>query len=225
MLTLEKQYLIAIDGPVGAGKSTVAKITAKKLNIIYVDTGAMYRAVGLYVTRKGLDTKKSEDVNSVLGEINLDVKLSNEGQMIYLNGEDVTKLIRTPEISMAASNVSAIPEVRVKLVDMQRKLAETKSVIMDGRDIGTVVLPNATTKIYLNAELDERADRRYKELIKKGQDVTFEDVKADIVKRDTNDMSRAVSPLKKADDAIELDTTGLTLEEVVDKVIDIVNGR
>ena len=221
MLTLEKQYLIAIDGPVGAGKSTVAKITAKKLNIIYVDTGAMYRAVGLYVTRKGLDTKKSEDVNSVLGEINLDVKLSNEGQMIYLNGEDVTKLIRTPEISMAASNVSAIPEVRVKLVDMQRKLAETKSVIMDGRDIGTVVLPNATTKIYLNAELDERADRRYKELIKKGQDVTFEDVKADIVKRDTNDMSRAVSPLKKADDAIELDTTGLTLEEV----IDIVNGR
>ena len=222
---MEKQYLIAIDGPVGAGKSTVAKITAKKLNIIYVDTGAMYRAVGLYVTRKGLDTKKSEDVNSVLGEINLDVKLSNEGQMIYLNGEDVTKLIRTPEISMAGSNVSAIPEVRVKLVDMQRKLAETKSVIMDGRDIGTVVLPNATTKIYLNAELDERADRRYKELIKKGQDVTFEDVKADIVKRDTNDMSRAVSPLKKADDAIELDTTGLTLEEVVDKVIDIINGR
>ncbi len=222
---MEKQYLIAIDGPVGAGKSTVAKITAKKLNIIYVDTGAMYRAVGLYVTRKGLDTKKSEDVNSVLGEINLDVKLSNEGQMIFLNGEDVTKLIRTPEISMAASNVSAIPEVRVKLVDMQRKLAETKSVIMDGRDIGTVVLPNATTKIYLNAELDERADRRYKELIKKGQDVTFEDVKADIVKRDTNDMSRAVSPLKKADDAIELDTTGLTLEEVVDKVIDIINGR
>ncbi len=225
MLALEKQYLIAIDGPVGAGKSTVAKITAKKLNIIYVDTGAMYRAVGLYVTRKGLDTKKSEDVNSVLNEINLDVKLSNEGQMIFLNGEDVTKLIRTPEISMAASNVSAIPEVRVKLVDMQRKLAETKSVIMDGRDIGTVVLPNATTKIYLNAELDERADRRYKELIKKGQDVTFEDVKADIVKRDTNDMSRAVSPLKKADDAIELDTTGLTLEEVVDKVIDIINGR
>ena len=145
--------------------------------------------------------------------------------MIFLNGEDVTKLIRTPEISMAASNVSAIPEVRVKLVDMQRKLAEIKSVIMDGRDIGTVVLPNATTKIYLNAELDERADRRYKELIKKGQDVTFEDVKADIVKRDTNDMSRAVSPLKKADDAIELDTTGLTLEEVVDKVIDIINGR
>ena len=222
---MEKQYLIAIDGPVGAGKSTVAKITAKKLNIIYVDTGAMYRAVGLYVTRKGLDTKKSEDVNSVLDEINLDVKLSNDGQMIFLNGEDVTKLIRTPEISMAASNVSAIPEVRVKLVDMQRKLAATKSVIMDGRDIGTVVLPNATTKIFLNADLDERADRRYKELIKKGQDVTFEDVKADIVKRDTNDMSRAVSPLKKADDAIELDTTGLDLDQVVDKVIDIINGR
>ena len=222
---MEKQYLIAIDGPVGAGKSTVAKITAKKLNIIYVDTGAMYRAVGLYVARKGLDTKNSADVNSVLGEISLDVKLSNDGQMIFLNGEDVTKLIRTPEISMAASNVSAIPEVRTKLVDMQRKLAETKSVVMDGRDIGTVVLPNATTKIYLNAELDERANRRYKELINKGQDVTLEDVKADIVQRDTNDMSRAVSPLKKADDAVELDTTGLTLDEVVDKVIELVNRR
>lgn len=222
---MEKQCLIAIDGPVGAGKSTVAKITAKKLNIIYVDTGAMYRTVGLYVVRKGLDTKNPDHVKSVLSEIELDVKLSNDGQMIYLNGEDVTKLIRTPEISMAASNVSAIPEVREKLVNMQRELAKSKSVIMDGRDIGTVVLPNATTKIYLNASLDERADRRYKELIKKGQNVTLDEVKSDIIKRDGNDMSRAASPLKKADDAVELDTTGLTLDEVVCKVIDIVNGR
>lgn len=222
---MDRQILIAIDGPVGAGKSTVAKITAKKLNIIYVDTGAMYRTVGLYVVRKGLDTKNPEHVNSVLNEISLDVKLSDEGQIIYLNGENVTKLIRTPEISMAASNVSAIPEVREKLVHMQRELAKSKSVIMDGRDIGTVVLPNATTKIYLNANLDERADRRYKELIKKGQNVTLEEVKSDIIKRDGNDMSRAASPLKKADDAVELDTTGLTLDEVVCKVIDIVNGR
>jgi len=222
---LEKQYLIAIDGPVGAGKSTVAKITAQRLNIIYIDTGAMYRTVGLYVVRKGLDTKNSNDVNSVLDEINLDVKLSNEGQMIYLNGEDVTRLIRTPEISMAASNVSAIPEVREKLVSIQRKLAESKSVIMDGRDIGTVVLPNATTKIFLNANLDVRAERRYKELIKKGQKVTFDDVKNDIIKRDNNDMSRAASPLKKADDAIELDTTGKTLDEVVADVIKIANDK
>lgn len=223
VLELDKRYLIAIDGPVGAGKSTVAKITAQKLNIVYIDTGAMYRTVGLYVTRKGLDTKSSDEVNSVLDEINLDVKLSNEGQMIFLNGEDVTKLIRTPEISMAASNVSAVKEVREKLVSIQRKLAESKSVIMDGRDIGTVVLPNATTKIFLNGSLEVRAERRYNELIKKGQKVTFEDVKNDIIKRDANDMSREASPLKKADDAIELDTTGKTLDQVVSEVIRIAN--
>ncbi len=222
---MEKQYLIAIDGPVGAGKSTVAKLTAKRLNIIYVDTGAMYRSVGLYVVRKGLDTKNSEHVKSVLDEINLDVRLSNEGQMIFLNGEDVTKLIRTPEISMAASDVSAVPEVRDRMVHIQRELARSKSVIMDGRDIGTVVLPNATSKIYLNANLDERASRRYKELLNKGQNVTFDEVKNDIIERDRNDMSRKASPLKKADDAVELDTTDLNLEEVVDRVVDIVNGR
>jgi len=225
VLILEKQYLIAIDGPVGAGKSTVAKITAQRLNIIYVDTGAMYRAVGLYVLRKGFNPSSASDVIAVLNEINLDVRLSNEGQMIFLNGEDVTRQIRTPEISMAASNVSAIPEVREKLVNIQRKLAESKSVIMDGRDIGTVVLPNATTKIYLNANLDVRAERRYKELTRKGQKVTFEDVKNDIIKRDANDMSRAASPLKKADDAIELDTTGKSLDEVVSDVIKIANDN
>ena len=220
---MEKQYLIAIDGPVGAGKSTVAKITAKKLNIIYIDTGAMYRSVGLYVVRHGLDPKNADDVKSVLDEINLDVKLSNDGQMIFLNGEDVTKLIRTPEISMAASNVSAIPEVRTKMVNIQRELANSKSVIMDGRDIGTVVLPNATTKIFLNGSLDVRAERRYRELIRKGEKVTLEDVKNDIIKRDNNDMSRAASPLKKADDAIELDTTGKSLDEVVAEVIKLAN--
>ena len=222
---MDNQYSIAIDGPVGAGKSTIAKLVAKKLNIIYVDTGAMYRTVGLYVVRKGLDTKNHEHVKSVLGEVTLDVKLSNEGQTIFLNGENVTNLIRTPEISMAASNVSAVPEVREKLVDMQRELANSKSVIMDGRDIGTVVLPTAKTKIYLTASLDERATRRYKELIAKGQKVTLEEVKEDIVKRDSNDMSRAASPLKKADDAMELDSTGLTLDQVVQKVIEIVQEK
>ena len=216
-------FNIAIDGPAGAGKSTVARLVADKLGYLYIDTGAMYRTVGLYVIRKGLDTTKPEHVNSVLDEINLDVKLSNEGQRIFLNGEDVTNLIRTPEISMAASNVSAVPEVREKMVFMQRKLAESKSVIMDGRDIGTVVLPNATTKIFLNASIDVRTDRRYKELIRKGQNVTFDEVKADIIKRDNNDMSRATSPLKKADDAVEVDTTGKSLDEVVGEIIEIVN--
>lgn len=219
---MEKQISIAIDGPVGAGKSTIARMVAKKLNIIYVDTGAMYRAVGLYATRLGKDTKNFEDIKSIIDEVELDVKLSNKGQLIFLNGENVTDLIRTPEISMAASNVSAVPEVREKMVSIQRKLADSKSVVMDGRDIGTVVLPNATTKIYLIADLDVRTERRYKELLKKGQNVTFEEVRNDIVERDNNDMSRAASPLKKADDAVELDTTSLNLDEVVTKLIEIV---
>ena len=216
---MEKQISIAIDGPVGAGKSTIARMVAKKLNIIYVDTGAMYRAVGLYATRQGKDTKNFDEVKSIIDEVELDVKLSNKGQLIFLNGENVTDLIRTPEISMAASNVSAVPEVRERMVNIQRKLADSKSVVMDGRDIGTVVLPNATTKIYL----DVRTERRYKELIKKGQNVTFDEVKNDIIMRDKNDMSRAASPLKKADDAVELDTTKLNLDEVVEKLVEIVN--
>jgi len=219
---VSNQFSIAIDGPVGAGKSTIAKLVAKKLNIIYIDTGAMYRAVGLYVVRCGLDVKNPDDVKSVLDEINLDVRLASDGQTIFLNGEDVTNLIRTPEISMAASAVSAVSEVREKLVEMQREMANSKSVVMDGRDIGTVVLPNATTKIFLTASLDTRADRRYKELIKKGQKVTLEDVKNDIVLRDNNDMSRATSPLKQAEDAILLDSTGKTLDEVVLEVISYV---
>jgi len=219
---VSNQFSIAIDGPVGAGKSTIAKLVAKKLNIIYIDTGAMYRAVGLYVIRCGLDVKNPDEVKSVLDEINLDVRLASDGQTIFLNGEDVTSLIRTPEISMAASAVSAVPEVRSKLVEMQREMANSKSVVMDGRDIGTVVLPNATTKIFLTASLDTRADRRYKELIKKGQKVTLDDVKNDIVERDNNDMSRATSPLKQAEDAVLLDSTGKTLDEVVTEVIGFV---
>lgn len=219
---MEKQISIAIDGPVGAGKSTIARMVAKKLNIIYVDTGAMYRTVGLYVLRKGLNPAEIDDVKSVIDEIELDVELTDKGQLIFLNGENVTDLIRTPEISMAASNVSAVPEVREKMVNIQRSLADSKSVVMDGRDIGTVVLPNAGTKIYLSADLDVRAERRYKELINKGQSVTFDEVKEDIIKRDRNDMSRATSPLKKADDAIELDTTNLNLDQVVERLIDIV---
>lgn len=213
---------VAIDGPVGAGKSTVAKMIAKKMNIIYVDTGAMYRTVGLYAIRKGISTTDVESLKVLINEIDIDVEIKNGEQLIYLNKEDVTGLIRTPEISMAASNVSAVPEVRAKLVDIQRKLAESKSVIMDGRDIGTVVLPNADTKIFLDASPKARAKRRYDELIAKKQEVTFEEVYNDLMQRDKNDSTRAASPLKKADDAIVLDTTELTLEQVVDEAIKII---
>lgn len=214
---------VAIDGPVGAGKSTVAKLIAKKMNIIYVDTGAMYRTVGLYAVRKGIETTNHDELKKIIDEINIDVEIKNGEQLIYLNNENVTGLIRTPEISMAASNVSAVPEIRAKLVDMQRKLAESKSVIMDGRDIGTVVMPNADTKIFLDASPEARAKRRYDELIAKKQEVTFEEVYNDLVERDKNDSTRAASPLKVADDAIVLDTTNLTLEQVVEEAIKIIN--
>ena len=213
---------VAIDGPVGAGKSTVAKLIAKKMNIIYVDTGAMYRTVGLYAIRKGIETTNHEELKNIIDEINIDVEIKDGEQLIYLNNENVTGLIRTPEISMAASNVSAVPEIRTKLVEMQRKLAESKSVIMDGRDIGTVVMPNADTKIFLDATPEARAKRRYNELIAKKQEVTFEDVYNDLLERDKNDSTRAASPLRVADDAIVLDTTNLTLEQVVEESIKII---
>jgi len=218
---VSEKYTIAVDGPVGAGKSTLARLVAKKLNIVYVDTGAMYRAVGLHMLRNGVDLADRTGVLALLPEVELDVKIVDGVQQIFLNGEDVSGLIRTPEISMAASNVSKIAEVREKLVDLQRKLAQRVSVIMDGRDIGTVVLPNASTKIYLTASIDVRATRRYKELIAKGQDVSYDDVKADIIKRDDNDMNRDVSPLRPADDSVTLDTSDMTLDEAVDAIIEI----
>lgn len=222
---MAEKYTIAVDGPVGAGKSTLARLVAKKLNIIYVDTGAMYRAVGLYAIRNGVELTDRTGIVALLPQIELDVKIVNNEQQVFLNGEDVTGLIRTPEISMAASVVSKIAEVRTKLVELQRKLADRVSVIMDGRDIGTVVLPNASTKIYLTASLDVRAKRRYNELIAKGQDVTYEDVKADIMKRDDNDMNRDVSPLRPAEDSVNLDTSDMTLDEAVDAIIRIASEK
>ena len=218
---MSEKYTIAVDGPVGAGKSTLARLVAKKLNIVYVDTGAMYRSVGLHMLRNGVDLADGTSVVALLPEVELDVKIVDGVQQIFLNGEDVSDLIRTPEISMAASNVSKIAEVREKLVDLQRKLADRVSVIMDGRDIGTVVLPNASTKIYLTASIDVRATRRYKELIAKGQDVSYDEVKADIIKSDDNDMNRDVSPLRPADDSVTLDTSDMTLDEAVDAIIEI----
>lgn len=222
---MTERYTIAIDGPVGAGKSTLARLVAKKLNIIYVDTGAMYRTVGLCALRNGLKLDDRAGIVALLPKIELDVKIVDGVQQIFLNGEDVSSLIRTPEISMAASNVSKILEVREKLVELQRSLAERVSVIMDGRDIGTVVLPNASTKIYLTASIDVRARRRYNELVAKGQDVTFDEVKMDIIKRDDNDMNREVSPLRPADDCVTLDTSDMTLDEAVDAIIEIASDK
>ena len=217
---------IAIDGPSGAGKSTIAKIAAKHLGYIYIDTGAMYRAVALKALRNNIDTKDDiVGVGKILKEINIDIQHNSDGQIIFLDGEDVSALIRTPEVSIGASNVSAMQEVRLKLVDLQRKLAENHNVIMDGRDIGTYVLPDANVKIFLTATLEDRAKRRYDELILKGIECQYEDVKKDMEYRDLNDSSRAFAPLKPADDATILDTTGNELEKSVELVLNVIKER
>lgn len=215
-------YSIAIDGPGGAGKSTIAKIIAKKLGIIYIDTGAMYRAVGLFAVRKGIDTLDSDALSSVLEEVDIDIENTGGEMRIFLCGEDVSDKIRTPEISMAASNVARSVPVRLKLVELQRKLAEKTSVIMDGRDIGSYVLPNANAKIYLTADVEDRAKRRYDELVLKGEKVDFEDVLEDMKKRDFNDSNRDFAPLCKAEDAVLVNTTGLKLEDSVEKLFEII---
>ena len=212
-------YKIALDGPSGAGKSSLAKKIARELGIVYVDTGAMYRTVGLYVTRKGVRPDEEEKVVALLPEIKLSVCFRDGEQHILLGEEDVGGLIRTPEISMAASRVSAIPAVRAFLLDTQRNLAKTNSVIMDGRDIGTVILPDAEVKIFLTASDEARATRRYKELIEKGKDVKYEDVLRELVERDRADSSRAVAPLKPADDAHIFDNSGYSFEESVEYII------
>lgn len=210
---------IAIDGPAGAGKSSISKKVAKALGYIYIDTGAMYRTVGLKAVRCGIDTKDSEGVASILPTLDIDIRHEGVEQHIFLDGENVSDQIRTPEISMAASNVSAIPAVRVALVDLQRKLAENHDVVMDGRDIGSFVLPDAEVKIFLTASVDARAERRYKELLEKGETVDFEAVREDMILRDKQDSTRAVSPLVVAEGATVIDTSKLNFEESVDAVI------
>lgn len=204
---------IAIDGPSGAGKSTLARRLAKELGYVYVDTGAMFRAVGLYALQKGVPPKDGEAVQALLGEI--DIRLSYEGgtQHIYLNGKDVTQAVRAEEVGMAASGVSAFLPVRDHLLGLQRGMAQTNNVVMDGRDVGTAILPNAQVKIFLTASSAERAQRRWKELCAKGKTVPYATVLADVEKRDWDDSHRAVRPLKQAQDAILVDTTGLSLEE------------
>lgn len=216
---------VAIDGPVGAGKSSIARNAAKTLGYIYVDTGALYRAIGLYCHRKGVDMNDNAAVISVLPDTKPEIRLIDGTQHIYLNGEDVSEEIRLPEISMAASAVSAIPEVRAALLDLQRNMAKTNNVIMDGRDIGTVVLPNASVKIFLTAKPEIRAKRRYDELIAKGVQTTFEEVLDDLNKRDYNDSHRAVAPLKQAEDAVLADTSELDFEQSCKLVCDIIKER
>lgn len=216
---------VAIDGPSGAGKSTIAKAVAKKMNFIYVDTGAMYRAIGLYVYRKGVDGKNSDEVIKLLSEINIALSYVGGTQRVILNGEDVSDLIRTPVISMYASKVSAISAVRAFLLQLQRDMALTNNVIMDGRDIGTVILPNACVKIFLTASAEKRAERRYLELTEKGEAVTLDEVLMDMRKRDDNDASRLAAPLKQADDAVLVDTTAYNLDESIDIITQIIKSK
>jgi cytidylate kinase len=212
---------IAIDGPAGAGKSSAAKLAAKKLGYIYVDTGALYRAVGVAVLRRGLDTSKKENVIPVLTEIRIELKFEDGTQRVYLNDEDVSDEIRLPEASMAASNVSAIPAVRAFLFDLQRNIAKKNDCIMDGRDIGTVVLPQAECKIYLTASSAVRAHRRFLELQAKGETPDEDQIRRDIEERDERDKNREISPLKQADDAVLLDTSDLNIDEAVERILAI----
>lgn len=217
---------IAIDGPGGAGKSTLSKKIAAHFGLVYIDTGAMYRAAGLACVRKGIIIKEQpEEAVKIVNAADIDLIPDKSGQKIILNGEDVTGLIRTPEISMAASDVSAIPEVRIRLVEMQRKLAETRDVIMDGRDIGTYVLPDAPIKIFLTASPEVRAKRRYLELCERGEACDYEEVLAELLVRDKNDSTRAFSPLKQAPDSILVDTSELDFEESLTHLTKIIEER
>lgn len=219
-------YSIAIDGPSGAGKSTLAKMIAAELNFLYVDTGAIYRTVGLYAKKNDVDPHDGPAVTALLDAIKIDMNYGEDGlQRMYLNGEDVTTDIRQHEISAYASAVSAIPEVRAFLLEMQRSFARTNNVVMDGRDIGTVVLPDAQIKIFLTADPEDRARRRYEELLQRGQQTDYETVLKDLIQRDYNDSHRASAPLRQAEDALLLDTTGNTLQQSEELLLKTVKER
>ncbi|MBQ4156474.1 MAG: (d)CMP kinase [Clostridia bacterium] len=214
---------VAIDGPAGAGKSTIAKMVSKELGYIYVDTGALYRSIGYYVLKNGGDIDNAQSVVSFLPEIQVEIKFIDGVQHVFVNDEDVSDKIRTEEVSQAASKASAIPAVRAFLLDLQRSFAKKYNIVMDGRDIGTVVLPDATVKIFLTASAEERANRRYLEQKERGYDVNYDDILADIKERDYRDMNREIAPLKCADDAIYLDTSPNTREQSIKQVLEIIN--
>lgn len=212
-------YNIAVDGPAGAGKSTIAKAVAKRMNLIYVDTGSMYRALALFIVRQKIALDDREKIIEKCGGADVTIRYEDGVQVVYLNGENVNAYLRTEEVGNAASAISPIPEVRKKLVELQRKLAAESDCIMDGRDIGTCVLPHAQKKIYLTASSEVRAKRRYEELLAKGEMCDLKKIQADIEERDYRDMHRETSPLKQAEDAVLVDTSDMTIEEVVEKLI------
>lgn len=216
---------VAIDGPAGAGKSTIARAAAAQLGFVYVDTGALYRTIGLAVCRRGIDGTDVPGILATLPEIQVGLTYQDGAQHVLLDGEDVSDAIRTPQISTYASQVSSVPEVRAYLLDLQRDLARRQSVIMDGRDIGTVILPNAKVKIFLTASPEKRTARRCAELREKGQDVTVEGILADMERRDALDASRAVAPLKQAEDAVLVDTSDLTLEQSIEAVLTVIRDK
>ena len=218
-------FNIAIDGPAGAGKSTIAKQLAKKLGYIYVDTGAMYRAISLYLIRKNIGADDVDEIKSVLDDINIKLEYDNGTQVVMLNGENVNGLIRTEEVGAMTSASSKNACVREKLVELQRAIAAEKDVIMDGRDIGTCVLPNANLKIYLTASSKTRAERRWKEYQEKGIECEINKIEEDIIARDNQDMTREVSPLKQADDAVLVDSSNMTIDEVIDNIYNLANER
>ncbi|MBQ7360400.1 MAG: (d)CMP kinase [Lachnospiraceae bacterium] len=218
-------FSIAIDGPAGAGKSTIAKRIAKKMNLIYVDTGAMYRAMGIHLIRCGIGPQDEAAISRECANADITIKYENGEQVVYLNGENVNPILRTEEVGSMASACSVFKDVRAKLVQLQQKLASEVDVIMDGRDIGTVVLPNASLKVYLTASVDVRAKRRYDELIAKGEEWDLDKIKAEIAERDHRDMTRENSPLRQAEDAILVDSSDMTIDEVVDAIIKLCEGK
>lgn len=210
---------IAIDGPAGAGKSTIAKLVAKKMNYIYVDTGALYRAIAYYLVTNRIDIEDEVALTNACESISVEIRYENDAQQVYLNGENVTPFLRTEETGNMASKSSAKAPVRAALLDLQRDMAKEYNVVMDGRDIGTNVLPNAEVKIYLTASSKERANRRYKELIEKGEQADFDQIEADIIERDERDMNRTIAPLKQAEDAVLVDSSDMSIDEVVDAIM------
>lgn len=214
-----KELVIAIDGPAGSGKSTVSKLVAKKLELLYIDTGAMYRALTLKAMRKSLDLKDENVLTDIVRATEIDLKSSAGSLSVMLDGEDVASLIRTPELTNNVKYIARIPAVRAEMVRLQRLIGERSGAVLEGRDIGTVVFPDADYKFYLDADPDERARRRFKELAESGQKVSIEEIKTDVLSRDESDMTRSVGALKKADGAIVIDTTKLSIQEVVDRIL------
>ena len=215
-------FNVAIDGPAGAGKSTIAKLVAKEKGFIYVDTGAMYRAIALHLLRKGVTPDEKDRFAAECADADVTIRYVDGVQQVLLNGENVSGLIRTEEVGNMASSSSVDKDVRAKLLDLQRKLAKENDVVMDGRDIGTNILPNADVKVYLTASVEERATRRFKELTEKGQECDFEKIKADIKERDERDMNREIAPLKQAEDAVLIDSSDMTIEEVKDAICKLI---